>query len=147
MDEKEVAVEEAQEAQKEPPKKKAAPRKTVAVKVIAQKDKSVLVEYVTDGNVVRCYVPAGEVENSKASKDALAAGIPHGVAWEDCAPSLPKKMAEQVAANLRRRGIFTGYDVEHNPKAVSSALSEACRDAHKSLLLAAKEDRNANQNL
>jgi hypothetical protein len=131
-----VTVEETEE--KIEPEKASAPRKTVTVKVIAEKDGSALVEWVERDDLHRCYLPADEVATGKASKEALGAGIPYGIAWEDHLGDLPKSMARTLGAELRRRGVWCKEDLT-NARAVKHAIGKAVGNIYTLLKAAAQE--------
>jgi len=78
------------------------PRKRVAVRVIAQKGESALVEW--DGK--RGYVPLSVVKEGTVSPTALSKAVPYGVPWE----SLDKALATE----LRAAGIWTKEDLSRN---------------------------------
>ena len=133
-----VTVEGAEEEQAPAPDKESAPRKTVAVKVIAEKDGSALVEWVERDDLRRCYLPADEVATGKASREALDAGIPYGIAWEDHLGDLPKSMARTLGAELRRRGVWCEEDLT-NARAVKHAIGKAVGNIYTLLKAAAQE--------
>lgn len=106
--------EEREETQAEPEhaKPKPQPRKTVPVKTIAIEGQSILVEWVDNDDLWRCFLPAFEVANGKASKEALKAGAPYGIRWEDHLPTLPPTLAHVLAVELRKRGVWRGEDLQ-----------------------------------
>lgn len=103
-------------------KKKERKPKRIAVKIIAQKDLSALVEWEAEGDLCRAYVPADKVEDGQCGEDVLAAGIPHGVPWEDVLPETPPR--EAVGKQLRQHGIWTCADIEKNIQGVQRAINQ-----------------------
>ena len=63
--------------------KKERKPKLVAVKVIESKGKSALVQWADGEDLRRAYVPASKVKDGQCDEDALGAGIPYGVPWEE----------------------------------------------------------------
>lgn len=141
MPEDESGIEQKEEAVKEPEPKSQPPRKSVVVKVVAEKDGSALVEWIEKDDLHRCYIPSAEVEKGKASKDALDAGIPYGIAWEDYLGDLPKGMAHTLAAELRRRDVWRGEDL-NNAQAVKRAVGAAVGNIYSLLKKAAAQGVN-----
>lgn len=80
----------------------AKPRKRIAVRVIAQRGESALVEW--DGK--RGYVPLSAIKDMTVSPTALGKAIPYGVPWE--------RLDEALATELRAAGIWTKEDLSHN---------------------------------
>ena len=106
--------------EKEQPRRKP---KTVAVRVVARKDESALVEWEAEGDLCRAYVPASKVEADRCDEDTLAAGIPYGVPWEDLI-DLSALTPESIGVRLRRREIWTAADVERNIQVVQRTINE-----------------------
>jgi hypothetical protein len=139
---------EASEGSKGKADRAATPRKTVAVRVVAEKggadseSPSALVEWLEGDDLRRCYVPATEIQGGKASKEALAAGIPYGVPWEDRLGDLPKALARKLGAELRRRGVWEKSDL-NDVKAVRAAIGATLGNIFTLLRKAAEEVEHA----
>jgi hypothetical protein len=129
------------EEKPDPPKQ---PRKTVPVNVIETKDGSVLVEWFDKDDARRCFLPEDEISGEKASKEALEAGIPYGVPWEKHLPGLPQSMANTLGAELRRRGVWRGEDLQ-DANAVKRAIGATVGNIYTLLKQAAQEVENAKQ--
>jgi hypothetical protein len=144
----EIEAEEEETTKEKADKPKAAPRKIVAVRVVAEKggadseSPSALVEWAEDDDLRRCYVPATEVQGGKASKEALSAGIPYGVPWEDRLGDLPKSLARRLGAELRRRGVWREPDL-NDVKAVRAAIGATLGNIFTLLRKAAQEVEHA----
>ena len=104
-------------------KKKERKLKQVAVKVIARKDQSALVEWEAEDDLCRGYVPAARIEGGQCDEDTLAAGIRYGVPWEDVIDAALSK--ESIGKQLRRHGIWTRADIEKNMQGAQRAINQA----------------------
>ena len=114
--------------------------KTVAVKVVASKDGSALVEWSVNDDLRRCYVPAKEVgKGGQTAEGTLKAGIPYGVNWDDALADLPGVMASTIAMELRRRGIWTLKDLDRT-RDVQTAIRRGFGNIFSMLRSAAKEE-------
>lgn len=105
----------------------------IAVKVIEATDKASLVEWHDAGGAHRVTVPTNKVVNGGVDDDVLQAGIPYGVPWE-VVVNLSGLTPETVAAELRRRGIWTRKDMERGVNEARAALTELITPALVSLL-------------
>lgn len=105
-------------------KKQERKPKQVAVKVVAQKDQSALVEWAAGDDVRRAYVPAGKIEGGRCDLETLEAGIPYGAPWEDLV-DLSGLTPQAVARQLRRHGIWTRADIERNMQGAQRAINRA----------------------
>lgn len=111
-----------EELEQQEPKKR---RGKTPVRVIASEGKSCLVEHISDGDVVRVYLPVEDVVDGKCSKSALNAGVPYGVPWEQVITSLPAELVVKLATALRAKGFWTSRDIEIKPKKVDRAVLDA----------------------
>lgn len=93
------------------------------VRVLRCQGAAALVEWIEDDLLQRAVVPAEMVEDGQCDSDALAAGIPYGVPFEDLLQ--PAVTPRALAQALRRRGIWTTEDVYRKPNEVIAALQSA----------------------
>lgn len=93
------------------------------VKVISQDGKSVLVEWMDNGRLKRGVLPASEVRRGKyTTKRALNMAAPYGMPWEELVQL--KATSEQLAENLRRRGIWNLEDMRKKMNEVQTAIMQ-----------------------
>jgi len=84
------------------------------VKVIKTKGKSTLVEYGFE----RRFVPSSSVGGGAVLSTDWEAGIPYGIPWE----KLPPLPLTELAAQLRKRGIWTAEDLRTNQQQAVEAI-------------------------
>ncbi len=89
----------------------------IALKAIGN---GTLVEWRAADGLHRAVVPHEDVVSGRVDDDALAAGIPYGVAWEDMIEI--DVTPGEMAAALRQAGIWTMDDLRKNPSAAVNAL-------------------------
>ena len=104
--------------------KKEPKRKPVAVKVVALRGESALVEWTDGDDVRRVYVPFEKIENDKCPQDVLEAGIPYGAPWEELI-TFPDAIPQTIAKQLRRAGIWTSADIERHIPSAQRAINVA----------------------
>lgn len=85
--------------------------KVVLVNVIERKGESALVEWIVSGIPRRAFIPAAEIVEDMAPAEALEAGVPYGVDWENVKL---EASAATLAINLRRNNIWTSADLAAN---------------------------------
>lgn len=85
----------------------------------------------------RAWVPTSEVREGHADLATLDAGISEGLPWEELLTL--RVTPERVAAELRRRGIWTAGDLRRNPNAAIAALQAAYALDVQTLLAAAEK--------
>lgn len=105
-------------------KERKPKQKSIAVKVIAQEGQSALVEWTTEDDAHRAYVPHEKIEDGECPEDALRAGIPYGAPWEELI-DLSGLTPQAVARQLRRHGIWTRADIERNMQGAQRAINQA----------------------
>lgn len=118
------------------------------VHVLEQRGQSALVEWMDAAGAHRVFVPAdaltfvasedSAISRAHAGYAVLQAGIPFGDAWELL--PLGRSGAEQVAAALRSRGIWTKEDARTRTAQVRAALAEAYSGDLKVILEFARQD-------
>lgn len=92
----------------------------VPVKIIKDAGKSVLVEYVDDGQLMRKTVPAHMIRNNQVYTEVLSQGIPFGYPWEEIEIEFN---AQKFANELHNLNIWNVEDLLNNPRSVLSALN------------------------
>jgi hypothetical protein len=95
----------------------------VGVRIIARKGETVLVEWVAGEDLRRSVVPAGIVtvdETGQAWCEAPEQGIAYGWPWEQLI--VLQATPEQMARELRKRGIWTVADLKANAMAAVAAF-------------------------
>lgn len=109
----------------------------IPIRVIEHRGAAALVEWQTGDGAQRAYVPVTEITENAISEQVALQGITYGMPWE----LLPLGVAgpELVAAELRRRGIWTAADVRQNVAAVRAALSSVYAQDLKIILDATRE--------
>jgi hypothetical protein len=110
----------------------------VKVTILKKEGSAVLVEYVKDGNVQRCSVPAREVNDGECSQKALDAGIPFGIPWESVLADLVRvdDFSQRLANNLRMLGV---WEIDQaTPQNVYSALQLTLNVDVHSIIVKAK---------
>lgn len=107
----------------------------VQVKVISRRGNSVLVEYISEGLLIRKYVPAGKVEEAGVSEKVLLQGIPYGYPWDEIEISFD---AKKFLKEMHNVGLWTAEDVLKSPKLLWSALRATLADNVSNILQAAK---------
>ena len=87
----------------------------------------------------RSTVPSAVIQKRRVPTAELKRGIPYGEPWEDLIEL--HATPETLAAELRRRGIWTVEDLQENAEVARGAILSAygCELAH--LLRAVKERR------
>lgn len=109
-----------------------------SVKIIIQKGDSALVEYITDGVLLRKYVPVGEVNNNFVKDEVLSAGIPYGFPWGEISVSLD---AQKFENEMHQVGLWTTEDLLKSPQKVWSALRATFADNVSEILDIAKSEK------
>lgn len=84
------------------------------IKIMAELGRSAIVEWY-DGTTQRAIVPLSAVQNDEIDDGDLAAGVPYGVPWQDT-------VSAELAAELRRVGIWTGRDLAERPQVAAAAI-------------------------
>lgn len=93
-------------------------KKLVPVRVVEQRGKSAVVEWVDGEGPHRAVIPAPKGE--LVEEESLAMGIPYGLPWESIAALTAT--GERLARALRERGIWTLADLEKNQPAAFGAI-------------------------
>jgi len=111
----------------------------VIVKIIQRQGQAALVEWIDDGVTRRSTVPSAVIQKRRVPTAELKRGIPYGEPWEELIEL--KATPEILAAELRRRGIWTVEDLQANPEIARGAIMDAygCELGH--LMRAVKERR------
>ena len=110
------------------PKSKQVPQervRQVAVSTVRVTGEGALVEYAQKGKAKRVTIPASEVRGGKVAQDVLDAGIPYGLPWEEV--QLATITADELAANLRKAGIWTAEDLRRNTQKAVGVLQATYR--------------------
>ena len=102
--------------------KKPKRMKLILVSLIQAKGESALVEWSDGDYLCRAYVPTSEIVEDRCPADALAAGIPYGVPWENF---ITVNSARAVACALRAHGFWTSLDIEQRPARAQAVISAA----------------------
>ena len=113
-------------------------RKMVMVKVISHKGQSALVEY--DGGNKRAYVPLSKLDGDRIDQGDLDKGIDYGLELERLITV--SGTPEAIAAELRRRGIWTYDDLCQKAAAVHKAFLTFYGKDLAALMQAAKLEVN-----
>jgi len=108
------------------------------VKIIAETGKSVIVEYQDNGATARAIVPATAVKGNQIADADLAAGVPYGVPWQD-------HVSPELAAELRRVGIWTARDLAEKPQIAAAAIQRTMGITLAALRLAASKYEGGKQ--
>lgn len=95
--------------------------KPVAVSAVAQKGKSVLVEWTASDGLKRAFIPADQVEGDAVDPEVLGQGIPYGVPWAELVDT-SGATPENFQAEMHRNGIWTAADLEAKPKILIKVL-------------------------
>lgn len=127
-----------EEMQDEQPKR--AKPQPVPVTVLGTEGGSALVEWVEEGQAHRAYIPVEKVKDGTASKTTLSRGVLYGLPWEKVKLAAT---ADALAAELRRRGIWTGEDLRTNINAAIGALQATYRVDVAALMELAKRQQEA----
>lgn len=107
------------EKPKAKPKRKAKP---LPVRLLRHAGQGALVEWRdVDGDVHRGFLPAEAVSDGQADTDDLQAALPYGADWESLV-DVSGFTPERLAAELRRRGVWTAQDAENRPGQVVKAI-------------------------
>lgn len=112
------------------------------VTILRQSAQSALVEYTDDTGPHRVTVPASALHDNGVDEAELALGIEHGAPWE--ALLRLRVTPETVAAELRRRGIWTLEDLLSKPQEAKGAILALVGNQYAQLVNAARalEDSN-----
>jgi len=94
----------------------------VPVTVLGQKGGSALVEWITAGVPFRGYVPASAVKPDGVSAGTLGKAVPYGIPWQTLHMPGGEDVAETLAVELRRRGIWTAEDLARGQKIAQGAI-------------------------
>lgn len=113
-------------------------RKMVQIKIVSHKGHSALVEY--DGGNKRAYVPLDKLDGNKIVQDELDKGIIYGLELERLITV--SGGPEAIAAELRRRGVWTYEDLCQKPHAVHKAFLTFYGKDLAALMQAAKLEVN-----
>lgn len=100
-------------------------KRKVAAGIIAQAGAVALVQWKDDGALQRTYVPTAEIVKGRCAVDVLNAGIPYGAPWEEILEKILSTRpitADALADSLRAHNIWTGKDVESNPRGAKRAI-------------------------
>jgi hypothetical protein len=108
----------------------------VLVKVIGERGRAALVEFDGEQGRSRVYVPGDSVHAGMVDAETLAQGIEYGVPWE--AADI-RVTPELVAAELRRRGIWTLEDLQAKPNEAIAAVMQAAGASLAALRRVAKQ--------
>ena len=87
------------------------------VTVISIEGETALVEYGGE----RGYIPLDKIEDGQADSETLEMAAPYGVPWDKLLDP-GKGFGKVIAAELRKRGIWTEADARNNHKVVQSIL-------------------------
>lgn len=99
----------------------------IQIKEISHKGSSSVIEWIDSvGNVNRSTLPSTEIihENGREYVENPDEGAFYGVHWESLFEIIIG--SKEVAALLRKRGIWTFEDYASNTATVTSVLNEAC---------------------
>lgn len=94
-----------------------------AVKVVGDSGQAVTVEWLAGQEIRRATVPRGSIVDGAVDEDTLELGIPYGLPWEELC--VLRVTPERIAANLRRRGIWTAADLRKDPNGALTAIRDA----------------------
>lgn len=109
------------------------------VRIVERRGRAALVEWPDDaGRLRRAVVPGEIVVDNEVDVEVLDRGVEYGVPWEEIVGAL-EVTPEHVAAELRRRGVWTTEDARRNPQVAAAALQAACGLGLAALLGAARE--------
>jgi len=109
----------------------------IKIRVIRQRGQAALVEWVDNEGAHRATIPASAIHKGHAAKDELEYGIPYGAPWEELI-TLTATPAT-IAAELRRRGIWTKEDLLSQPKVAVAAIQAAYGFDLAALIKAARQ--------
>ena len=109
----------------------------VKVRVIRQRGQAALVEWVDSEGAHRATIPAGAIHKGHVAKDELEYGIPYGVPWEELIALIATPTT--IAAELRRRGIWTKGDLFSQPNVAVSAIQASYGFDLAALIKAARQ--------
>jgi len=109
----------------------------VKVSVIRQRGQAALVEWVDSEGAHRATIPASAIHKGHASQDELEYGIPYGAPWEDLIALAATP--DTIAAELRRRGIWTKEDLFSQPNVAVGAIQAAYGFDLAALIKAARQ--------
>lgn len=114
------------------------------VKIIARDGHSALIEWVDNGKLYRGILPIASIRgDSYVTETELKRAAPYGIAWEEVV--ILKATSEQLAQNLRKRGLWTAQDVYGQPEQAQSAIMATYGiDYHTLLKIANQEVKNGN---
>lgn len=112
----------------------------IAVHEVERKGKVALVEWTegvsSPGDRHRAYLPVTELTPRGVTAEALAAGEPYGVRWEDMIePATPQALARA----LRQQGIWTVSDLAMRMGDAVQAMNRAALESLRRAIRAAKE--------
>ena len=93
------------------------------VKIVQRQGKATLVEWIDDGVTRRSTVPSAVIEKGRVPTAELKRGIPYGEPWEELIEL--HATPENLAAELRRRGIWTVEDLQANAEIARGAILDA----------------------
>lgn len=97
-----------------------APR-PVAVKIVARKGKSVLVEWPEGDDLRRGFIPVDKLDGQTVDPGVLGKAIPYGVPWAELVDMSAATPAD-FQAEMHRHGIWTRADLEAKPKVLRTIL-------------------------
>jgi len=103
---------------------------TVRVKIVQQKGQAALVEWIAENGAHRATIPTSAIIKGQVASDELEYGIPYGEPWEELIEL--HATPATLAAELRRRGIWTVEDLQNNAEVARGAIMDAygCELAH-----------------
>ena len=108
-------------------------------KVVFRDGQSAVVEWVDNGKLFRGILPASSIRaNNEVYKTELRRAAPYGVAWEEVVTL--QATSELLAANLRKRGIWTMHDLVEDPDLTQGAIMETYGVDYQTLVRLAVEE-------
>jgi len=115
-------------------------REPVPVRVLRQEGQGALVEWRdADGDFHRGFVPAGAASEGACDSADLEAALDYGARWEELVDT-SGFTPERLAAELRRRGVWTAKDAEERPGQVVKAIVVASGVTAAALRRAAEKE-------
>lgn len=102
------------------------------VKLVQRDGHSALVEWFDGEDVRRGIVPVKALKGDSIEREELERAIPYGEPWEELVEF--KITAEDLARNLRNRGIWTREDLRKNPNLVLACLMATYEVDYQTLL-------------
>lgn len=126
--------------------REAIPELRHQVQIMARDGETVLVQWTDADGLMRCYVPAMEIDASNmVSESVLGKGVECGVDWAELAEREFKFTPVRLRHELRRAGIWNAADVMANPKTVFAAVQRAIGIDVSVIIRLAQEFENGGQ--